>query len=137
IRENGGQYTHAAIWVIQAMALQGRGGDAHTLFDLVNPIRHAETAEAAARYRVEPYVVAADVYGRPPHVGRGGWTWYTGSASWLYRIVVESILGIELHGDRLRIAPCIPADWRKFEVTLRRNGTTWRICVNNVNCLER
>ena len=101
IRENGGQYTHAATWVVLAFARLGRGRTAFELFNLLNPIRHADSPEAVDRYKVEPYVVAADVYGRAPHVGRGGWTWYTGSASWLYRVALEAILGFRRAGDRL------------------------------------
>ena len=101
IRENGGQYTHAATWVVLAFARSGRGRTAFELFNLLNPIRHADSPEAVDRYKVEPYVVAADVYGRAPHVGRGGWTWYTGSASWLYRVALEAILGFRRAGDRL------------------------------------
>jgi cyclic beta-1,2-glucan synthetase len=98
VRENGGQYTHAAIWLVQALAELGRGREAHALFNLLNPVRHGDTASAVERYRVEPYVVAADVYGVAPHVGRGGWTWYTGSASWLYRVGLESLLGFRRRG---------------------------------------
>ena len=96
IRENGGQYTHAAIWLVQALAGLGRGTEAYSLWRMIAPVSHADTPEAVARYKVEPYVVAADVYGVPPHVGRGGWTWYTGSAAWLYRAAVETILGLTL-----------------------------------------
>ena len=110
IRENGGQYTHAATWVALATALQGRGDRATELWNLINPIYHATTAEEVQRYKVEPYVVCADVYGAAPHTGRGGWTWYTGAASWLYRVAIESILGFQLRGDTLRVEPCIPPD---------------------------
>jgi cyclic beta-1,2-glucan synthetase len=137
IRENGGQYTHAALWVVQAMALQGRGTRAVELFDMLNPLLLTSADEQIETYRGEPYVVAADVYGSQPHVGRAGWTWYTGSAAWMYRVAIESILGIEIRGDRLGIAPCIPATWPGFEVTLRRNGTKWRIVVTNPHGLER
>jgi cyclic beta-1,2-glucan synthetase len=136
IRENGGQYTHAATWVALAAALAGRGGTAFELFDLLNPIRHAETPEAVARYKVEPYAVAADVYGRPPHVGRGGWTWYTGSASWLYRVAVEAILGFRRSGDRLVLDPCIPAHWPGFELTYRHRSATYRITLENLHGIE-
>ncbi len=108
IRENGGQYTHAAAWLVLAEALMGRGRRAAELLDLLNPIRHADTPEAVARYRVEPYVVAGDVYGRPPHTGRGGWTWYTGSASWLYRVALESILGLRTRRRPPRHRPVHP-----------------------------
>ncbi len=137
IRENGGQYTHAAMWVVQALTLQGRGTRAIELFDLLNPVLLSSAADRIDTYRVEPYVVAADIYGHPPHVGRGGWTWYTGSAAWMYRVAIESILGIELRGDRLRLAPCIPANWPEFEVVIRRNDTTWKILVKNPHAVER
>jgi cyclic beta-1,2-glucan synthetase len=137
IRENGGQYTHAAMWMIQALALQGRGGRAVELFDLLNPILTGTTPQREATYRGEPYVIAADVYSTPPHVGRAGWTWYTGSAAWMYRVAVESILGFELRGERLTINPCIPASWPDFEITFRRAETTWRIRVLNPHALER
>jgi cyclic beta-1,2-glucan synthetase len=130
IRENGGQYTHAALWVVKAWALLGDGDRAFEMFDLINPITHAERGHVDI-YRVEPYVVTADVYGLPPHVGRGGWSWYTGSASWMYRVALESILGFELHGDRLRLRPSIPNDWPGFEIHLQRGAATWHIIVNN------
>ena len=137
IRENGGQYTHAATWVVQAFARLGRGRAAFELFDLLNPIRHADSPEAVARYKVEPYVVAADVYGRAPHVGRGGWTWYTGSAAWLYRVALEAILGFRRAGDRLTLDPCIPGDWPGFEMTYRHRTATYRIVVDNPHGVER
>jgi cyclic beta-1,2-glucan synthetase len=137
IRENGGQYTHAATWVVEATALLGQGSRAAALFNLLNPVNHAATAEAAAKYKVEPYVVAADVYGVPPHVGRGGWTWYTGSAGWLYRAGLEAILGFRLEGDRLRIEPCIPASWPGYEIAYRRGSATYRIRVDNPHGAER
>jgi cyclic beta-1,2-glucan synthetase len=137
IRENGGQYTHAATWVVQAMALLGQGSQAVALFDLLNPINHAATPDAVARYKVEPYVVAADVYGVSPHVGRGGWTWYTGSAGWLYRAGLETILGFRLEGDRLRLEPCVPASWPGYEITYRRGSATYRIRVENPHGAER
>jgi cyclic beta-1,2-glucan synthetase len=136
IRENGGQYTHAALWAILAHALEGRGTRAIELVDLINPVLKSGDAEIEERYRVEPYVVAADVYSRPPHVGRGGWTWYTGSAAWMYRVAVESILGVQLCGDHLRLAPCIPAAWPQFAMTIRRGATSWRIRVTNPDGVE-
>ena len=109
VRENGGQYTHAALWTVLAFARLGDGDRAAELFALLNPINHAtRRADASQRYRVEPYVVAADVYSQPPHTGRGGWTWYTGSAGWMYRVGVEAILGLSLDRGALRIDPCIP-----------------------------
>jgi cyclic beta-1,2-glucan synthetase len=136
IRENGGQYTHAAAWVVQAVALQGRGARACEIFDMLNPVLLANTPEKADRYRVEPYVVAADVYSNSRHTGRGGWTWYTGSAAWMYRVVLESILGISVTGDLLRVCPSIPPNWPGFEVVLRRPNSTWRINVKNPNGVE-
>ncbi|HYT91023.1 MAG TPA: glycosyl hydrolase family 65 protein, partial [Gemmataceae bacterium] len=131
IRENGGQYTHAAVWVVQAFALLGRGDLAAELLDLLNPIRHTSTPEDVARYRIEPYVAAGDVYGEAPHTGRGGWSWYTGSAAWLYRVALESILGFRLRGDRLTLAPCVPPHWNSFEITFHRRSATYRITVDN------
>jgi len=131
IRENGGQYTHAATWLVLATALLGQGQRAVELFDLLNPIRHADSPEQAALYRVEPYVVAADVYGAPPHSGRGGWTWYTGSASWLYRVGLEAILGFRLKAARLEIDPCVPPGWPGYEITYRHGSATYHIVVEN------
>lgn len=136
VRENGGQYTHGAIWSIFAWAGLGEGDRAAGLFDLLNPITHSASPEAVQRYMVEPYVVSADVYAVAPHVGRGGWTWYTGSAAWLYRAGLESILGFQLRGDRLRIEPCIPRHWPRFELSYRYRGgqdrvTTYAIELEN------
>ena len=120
IRENGGQYTHAAVWVVRAMAELGRRDRAAALLEMLGPVHHARSREAAAVYCVEPYVVAADVYGVAPHVGRGGWTWYTGSAGWMLRVALESVLGVTLEGGHtLRLAPCIPDGWPGFTVKLR------------------
>ncbi len=131
IRENGGQYTHAATWVVLAVALQGRGDRALELWNMLNPIYHATTQAEVQRYQVEPYAVCADVYGVPPHVGRGGWTWYTGSASWLYRVALEAILGLRLTGDTLRFEPCVPLGWPGYEVAYRHGSATYRIWVDN------
>jgi cellobiose phosphorylase len=131
IRENGGQYTHAATWVALATALQGSGERAVELWNLINPVYHATTPEEVQRYKVEPYVACADVYGAPPHTGRGGWTWYTGSASWLYRVAIETILGFQLRGDTLRLEPCIPSSWPAFELKYRHGSATYRILVDN------
>jgi len=122
IRENGGQYTHAALWAVWAFAELGQGDLAEALFHLLNPIYHSDTPEKVERYRVEPYVVAADVYGVPPHTGRGGWTWYTGSASWMYRLGVE---------------PCIPRHWQGYEMTYRYGGTSYHIHVENPDGVNR
>jgi cyclic beta-1,2-glucan synthetase len=137
VRENGGQYTHAATWVVLAAAEAGQGETAYRMLDLLNPIRHADSPEAIGRYKVEPYVVAADVYGWPPHVGRGGWTWYTGSASWLYRTAVEALLGLRRAGARLAFDPCIPAHWPGFELTYRYRTATYRVVVENPHRVER
>jgi cellobiose phosphorylase len=111
--------------------LEGRGDRAMQLWNLINPIYHATTARAVQHYKVEPYVVCADVYGAAPHTGRGGWTWYTGSAGWLYRVAVESSLGFKLRGDTLHFAPCIPPRWPKFEMRYRHRSSTYRILVDN------
>jgi cyclic beta-1,2-glucan synthetase len=126
IRENGGQYTHAAIWLVQALAGLGRGADALSLWQMLSPLSHADSPEGVARYKVEPYVVAADVYAVPPHVGRGGWTWYTGSAAWLYRAALETLLGFTKRGDRLTFAPRLPAEWGGFEVEYRHGSALYR-----------
>jgi cyclic beta-1,2-glucan synthetase len=131
IRENGGQYTHAAIWSVIAFATLGDGDRAGELFGLLNPVNHTRTRAGIHRYRVEPYVAAADVYSEPPHVGRGGWTWYTGAAGWMYRAGVEWILGFRLRGTRLVIDPCIPRDWPGFEITFRYHSSTYEIQVKN------
>jgi cellobiose phosphorylase len=131
IRENGGQYTHAATWVVLAVALQGRGDRALELWNMLNPIHHATTSSEVQRYKVEPYVVCADVYSIPPHVGRGGWTWYTGSASWLYRVALDAILGFRVAGDTLRLEPCVPPGWPGYEITYRHGSATYRVRVDN------
>jgi cellobiose phosphorylase len=129
VRENGGQYTHAAIWTAMAFAALGDSRRAWELTSMINPVNHGRTAETAAIYKVEPYVVAADVYAVAPHTGRGGWTWYTGSAGWMYRLIVESLLGLKLEGDKLHIAPCLPAEWNEFKLTYRYRETEYRITV--------
>ncbi len=129
VRENGGQYTHGAIWTVMAFAAMGDSRRAWELFDLINPVKHANSAAAIATYKVEPYVVAADVYAVAPHTGRGGWTWYTGSAGWLYRLIVESLLGLTLEVDKLRVVPCIPAGWESYKLHYRYRETTYHINV--------
>ncbi len=131
VRENGGQYTHAAIWTLIAFAMLGDGDKAGELFALLNPINHASTRAGLHKYKVEPYVVAGDVYNEPKHIGRGGWTWYTGAASWMYRAALESMLGFHLQGETLRIEPCIPRSWRSFEIDYRRSNTLYKIKVEN------
>jgi len=137
IRENGGQYTHAAAWSMMGFAALGEGDKAGELFSLLNPINHTATRAGVLRYKVEPYVVAADVYSMPPHVGRGGWTWYTGSAGWFYRAGVESILGLRLEGNWLTIDPCVPTSWPSFEMTLRYRGAVYEIVVRNPRGVSR
>jgi cyclic beta-1,2-glucan synthetase len=137
VRENGGQYTHAALWTLIAYAELGDGDRAGELFALLNPISHASTRAGLHKYKTEPYVAAGDVYAVPPHTGRGGWTWYTGSASWMYRAGLESILGFQLRGERLRIEPCIPRSWRGYEMSYRRGQTRYAIKVENPMGLSR
>ncbi|HEY9541673.1 MAG TPA: glycosyl transferase family 36, partial [Luteimonas sp.] len=131
LRENGGQYTHGAQWSIFAFSKMGDGDRAFELFSLINPVHHASTPEGVARYKVEPYVAVADVYSVEPHVGRGGWTWYTGSGAWLYRAGLEAILGFYLQGDKLRLDPCIPRDWPGFSIEYRHGGSRYVIEIAN------
>ena len=131
IRENGGQYTHAAVWAALAFLMQSDGDKGNELLSLLNPIRHAESPAAIDRYKVEPYVVCADLYSEPPHVGRGGWTWYTGSAGWMYRVALESLLGFRLQGASLVLDPCIPRGWRGFEMVFRYRSARYNIVVEN------
>jgi cyclic beta-1,2-glucan synthetase len=137
VRENGGQYTHAALWVLIAYALLGDGDRAGELFALLNPINHASTRAGLHKYKVEPYVAAADVYAVWPHTGRGGWTWYTGSASWMYRAGLEFILGFRLRGEKLEIDPCIPRGWREYEINYRHGSARYHIRVENPAGLSR
>jgi cyclic beta-1,2-glucan synthetase len=130
VRENGGQYTHGAIWTVMAFAALGDADRAWELMDMINPVNHGRTPEGVAVYRVEPYVVAADVYANAPHTGRGGWSWYTGSAGWMYRLIVESLLGVELVADTLRFSPCLPADWKGFGLDYRYRETTYHVTVS-------
>ncbi len=136
VRENGGQYTHGATWSVFAWAQLGDGERAADMFNILNPIRHSSDAQAVQRYKVEPYVACADVYSIAPHIGRGGWTWYTGSAAWLYRAGLEALLGFQLRGDHLRIAPCIPKAWPGFTITYQHRGpqhvTPYTIEVENL-----
>ncbi len=131
IRENGGQYTHAAAWSVIAFATLGDGDKAADLFSLINPVNHSSTRASVQRYKVEPYVIAADVYSEAPHVGRGGWTWYTGSAGWMYRAGIESILGLRFKGAFLLFTPCVPKHWPHFEVVFRYGSTRYEIVVEN------
>jgi cellobiose phosphorylase len=129
VRENGGQYTHAAIWTAMAFAQIGDSRRAWELLSMINPVNHTSSPDGIAIYKVEPYVVAADVYAFPPHTGRGGWTWYTGSAGWMYRLIVESLLGLRLETDKLSFAPCLPADWETFKIHYRYRETIYHITV--------
>ena len=132
VRENGGQYTHGAIWTTMAFALLGEHDRAWELFNLLNPIHHGATPEQIATYKVEPYVVAADVYAVEPHVGRGGWTWYTGSAGWMYRLLIETLLGATIEGDRLRLTPRLPDAWPGFKLHYRYRQTVYHIEVSRL-----
>ncbi|MDP9013960.1 MAG: glycosyl transferase, partial [Pseudomonadota bacterium] len=137
IRENGGQYTHAATWAVIAHAILGNGTQAAKLFSLLNPISHTGTRADVQRYKVEPYVVAADVYSVAPHAGRGGWTWYTGSASWMYRAGLEWILGFRVRAGKLVLTPCIPAEWPRFDITFRYRSARYEIVVENPHRVSR
>ena len=129
VRENGGQYTHAAIWVAMAFALQGDVKRAWELFSMLNPINHAAGPEDAELYKVEPYVMTADIYAAPPHVGRGGWSWYTGAAGWMYKLAVETLVGLHLEVDRLRLTPRVPAEWESYKIHYRYRETFYHITV--------
>lgn len=137
IRENGGQYTHAAVWTVIAFAVLGDGNKAAELFRTLNPINRSNTRAGAQRYKVEPYVAVGDVYSQPPHVGRGGWTWYTGSAGWLHRAGLEWILGFRLRGKTLSIDPCIPQEWPSYTIRFRYHSTVYRIAVENPQHVSR
>ncbi len=131
IRENGGQYTHAAVWVVMASAALGNGDEATELFHMLNPVNHTRTDQALERYKAEPYVLAGDVYSNPLHRGRAGWSWYTGAAGWLYRAGVESILGLRRHGAVFEIDPCIPSTWPEFTITWQIGATRYEIAAVN------
>ncbi len=133
VRENGGQYTHGAIWAVMAFAKLGDTDQAWELFNMLNPVRHAETADGVARYKIEPYVIAADVYSLAPHGGRGGWSWYTGSAGWFYRLITETFLGLRLDADRLYVEPRLPAAWNSFQLTYRYRETKYQIKVTRIS----
>jgi len=137
VRENGGQYTHAAIWAIMAFAALGDSRRAWELLAMINPVNHGKSAEGIERYKVEPYVVAADVYSTPPHTGRGGWTWYTGSAALMYRLIVESLLGLSLETDKLSFKPCLPSDWDGFTIHYRFRATIYHIMVTQKQSGEK
>ena len=133
VRENGGQYTHGGIWTAMAFALMGDHERAWELFALLNPVNHASTPEQIATYKVEPYVIAADIYSVAPHTGRGGWTWYTGSAGWMYRLLIETLLGVNLEGDRLRLTPCMPTSWNTYKIHYRYRQTVYHITITRLD----
>ena len=133
VRENGAQYTHAAFWVVLAAALRGDGDRAFEWFQMLNPLTHSRTPAEVATYQVEPYVVAADVYTAAGHLGRGGWTWYTGSASWMYRVGLESLLGLTKRGDQLWFEPAVPSAWPSFSVRYRHGRSRYTIVVRDPN----
>jgi cyclic beta-1,2-glucan synthetase len=137
IRENGGQYTHGAIWAALAFAMRGDGDKAGELLSMLNPINHANSPTGVQRYKVEPYVICADVYSMPPHVGRGGWTWYTGSAGWMYNVALEWLLGFRIRGTNLVLDPCIPRAWPKFEISFRYRSARYEISVDNPLSVSR
>jgi cyclic beta-1,2-glucan synthetase len=137
IRENGGQYTHAATWVVLAFAMLGDGDHAGEAFRMLNPINHTRSRADVQKYKVEPYVVAGDVYSQPPHVARGGWTWYSGSAGWLYRVGLESILGFQLRGMMLTIDPCLPRNWPNFSIAFRYHSAIYKIRVENPSSVTK
>ena len=137
VRENGGQYTHAAVWTTMAFAILGDQERAWKLLAMINPVNHTRTQEAVAVYKVEPYVVAADVYAVLPHVGRGGWSWYTGSAGWLYRLMLETLLGVTLEGGKLHLKPCLPSEWDRFTLDYRYEETTYHITVLRVGGMSK
>jgi len=137
IRENGGQYTHAALWAALAYGMLGDGDKLGELLWLLNPVHHASTNAAIHRYKVEPYAVAADVYGSPPHVGRGGWTWYTGSAGWMYRVALENLLGFKVQGSSILLDPCIPRHWPGFDIRFRHGQSSYDIAVENPSRVNR
>ncbi len=133
VRENGGQYTHGAIWTAMAFAVMGDSERAWEMFTLLNPVNHGGTPQQIATYKVEPYVVAADVYGVAPHTGRGGWTWYTGSAGWMYRLLVETLLGVNREGDQLRLVPCLPKNWPSYKIHYRYRQTVYHITISRLD----
>ena len=127
VRENGGQYTHGAMWYIMAQLKEGRYDMAYFLYSLINPIHRTQTLADVLKYKVEPYCIAADIYSNPQHPGRGGWTWYTGSASWAYKTGIENILGLHKEGDHITINPCVPTDWDTFSIRYRHGSSTYII----------
>ena len=127
VRENGGQYTHAAIWLVMAFAYLGDRKRTWELLKMINPVNRGNNSEKNEVYKVEPYVMAADVYAEPKHKGRGGWTWYTGSAGWMYQLIIESFIGLQRKGDSLSFSPCIPEEWNSLKINYRFRDTVYRI----------
>jgi cyclic beta-1,2-glucan synthetase len=136
VRENGAQYTHAALWTVLATALHGDANRAFELFQMINPLTRTATPAGVETYKVEPYVVAADVYAANGQLGRGGWTWYTGSASWMYRVGLETILGFHKAGDVLTIEPRVPTSWREYTIEYRYGSSVYRIVVHNAHGVQ-
>ena len=132
-RENGGQYTHGAIWSIIAESMLGFGNKAGELYRMINPIEHSRTKEAAKKYKVEPYVIAADIAGQKNLAGRGGWTWYTGSSSWMYEAGIKYLLGLRIENNILHVEPCIPNDWKEYTINYQFGDSRYHIRVNNPN----
>jgi cyclic beta-1,2-glucan synthetase len=132
LRENGGQYSHAAMWVVMAFAKLGQAQQAHLLFNMLNPLNHALNPADVSRYKLEPYVVAADIYSVAPHTGRGGWSWYTGAAGWMYRAGVESLLGLTRHGNEVRISPCLPPHWPGFSASVTIGNSHYALQINQL-----
>ena len=137
VRENGGQYTHSAIWAAMAFAKLGDNRLAWELASMINPVNHANSPEKVAIYKVEPYVITADVYAVSPHIGRGGWSWYTGSAGWYYRLLTESLLGFRLEVDKLYFTPCLPNDWQSYKLHYRFRETVFHITCKQVDNAEK
>jgi cyclic beta-1,2-glucan synthetase len=137
VRENGAQYTHAALWVVLATALRGDGDRAFELYQMINPLTHGGTPDGMRTYKVEPYVVAADVYTTARDLGRGGWTWYTGSASWMYRVGLEALLGLTKRGATLRIEPCVPQSWPEVTIEYRYGAAVYKILVQRPGLVRR
>jgi cellobiose phosphorylase len=129
VRENGGQYTHGAVWAAMAFAALGDRDRAWELWRMINPVQHTQSKTAIATYKAEPYVLAADLYARSPHIGRAGWSWYTGSAGWTYRLILESLLGLQRAGTRLHLAPCLPADWPEYKISYRYRTSIYHLAV--------
>mgnify|MGYP005834658999 CR=1 FL=1 len=137
VRENGGQYTHAAVWVVLAFAKMGMGDKAHELYHMINPVNHSRTQLECWRYKTEPYVMCADVYAIHPHEGRGGWSWYTGAAGWMYRVGMEHMLGIKKRGNMIYVDPCIPKEWDEYEVKYQYGSSVYNICIKNPNGVSK